>query len=1858
MKTVAHGRRLGALLFLLPALLLWGCDRDPEPAADEPASEAAQAAWAPFIASHSPAQVPASEPLRVRFTRPVVDSEQVGKPIADLVTVSPALAVEAVFVREHELVITPVQPLTPGQTYTVSLAGAVLPGLPLTSRWQFRTAALTQRLDLRLQGLVPVTDGERMSLSGELTTIDRATPDTVARVLRAEQDGRALSLSWQQDSSGRLHTFVVDEIVRGEAASEVLLRWDGRPLGTDQRGERRLRVPARNEFSITDVRITAAERQYIAVTFSEPLDARQNLAGLVRLDGRDATARIEGSTLQVYPPERHTGPVTLRLEGGLRSAGNGRLGEAHEEQLTFVSLRPGVRFVGQGVVLPDTEHLTVPFEAVNVRAVTVTALRVYRDNIGQFLQNNNLDQGYGLQNVGRYLWRREIPLNDLPRDRWQRYLLDVSDLVSESPGALYQLTLSIDRDQTLFGCQDTSPVQDPERPLGNWEARGEVEGSGWDGIEQWYNNSGYVAWSQRHNPCDAAYYVYGHDNAVSDERNLLASNLGLLAKQGHDNRLHVATTLLRTGRAAAGTEVEVFNYQQQRIGRGTTDATGMAVIALDGVPFYMVARRGDDRGYLKLSRGLALPTSQYDVGGVEVRNAVKGFLYGERDVWRPGDNIYLTFVLEDRQQTLPADHPVTLELIDPRGNVVQRRTHTRPVGQFYPFTLRTADDAPTGTWRAVARLGGMRFERPLLIETVVPNRLSLELDAGDEALRVDALPRDAVLSAQWLSGATASGLRADVRARLVPTRTRFDRFTDYTFDDPARSFSSGEQTVHEGRLDSQGRMAFPLKLVHDEAAPGMLRAVFTSRVFEQGGQFSIQSQRQDYHPWPHYVGLRLPAGDEARNMLLTDTDHRVRIAALDNTGQPAALRDLEVSLYKIEWRWWWDQSGESLARYASGAGHEALQRGRVSTNADGEAEWSLRINHPEWGRYLLRVCDTRGGHCTGEVFYMDWPGWAGRAREERGDGPARLTLYSERTDYKVGETATVQLPDTDGAGRALVSLETGSRILRQFWLDLEQGAGQFQVPITPAMAPNVYVSVTLVQPHAGRGNDRPLRLFGILPLAVSDPATHLEPLLQAPEEVNSDSRFTVTVRETDGRPMTYTLAVVDEGLLGLTGYRTPDPHRQFFRREALGVRTWDLFDEVAGAFAGTLERLVAIGGSDEAELDDEASRRRRFPPVVRFLGAFQLSANETREHEVELPPYLGAVRVMLVAGDNGRYGKAEQTVLVRDPLSLLSTLPRVLGPQETLTVPVNLFVQEAGIDEVVVELDADELFRVTEPRDRVRLDQPGEAIVRLGLAVGDAVGQGDITVRASGGGHEASETVHMTVRSPNPPSLDQVRARVAPGETWTHDFTPHGLPGTNRATLEVSSVPPLNLSQRLEYLIRYPHGCLEQVTSAAFPQLYLPRLLVLDSDQRERTGANIQRAVDRLRGYQLADGSFAYWPGAASVNDWSTSYAGHFLLEARRLGYAVPTEMLDGWREHQRRQARAYVASDETGQLIQAYRLYTLALAGQPETGAMNRLREETGLAVMARWQLAAAYQQIGMPAVVERLVTDLGTSPPERARPDATFASTLRDQALILPVLAARDEHDTAEALARQMADSLSGDQWHSTQAVSWALLALSRFYGIEGQGIEGQGDEELPALSWAWREPGQSEWQPRHLSGVMTQQEVTPEAGEVALRNDSEQPLYLLFANEGVPAAGQETARTAGLRLETRFLGTDGQPLDISRLPQGTDLIARVTVTNTSGRRQTELALTQILPSGWQVNNTRMAGEDEVAVLDYQDIRDDRVLSYLSLNAGEQRTLELSLNASFAGRFYLPGWQVENMYDAAVQGRLAGRWVEVLAR
>jgi uncharacterized protein YfaS (alpha-2-macroglobulin family) len=676
---------------------------------------------------------------------------------------------------------------------------------------------------------------------------------------------------------------------------------------------------------------------------------------------------------------------------------------------------------------------------------------------------------------------------------------------------------------------------------------------------------------------------------------------------------------------------------------------------------------------------------------------------------------------------------------------------------------------------------------------------------------------------------------------------------------------------------------------------------------------------------------------------------------------------VEIKLYKLNWRGWWQKGSEDLTSYLSSRHRSEIKKDTVKV-VKGKGGWKLRIKYPQWGRYLIRARDLEQGHATGRIVYIDWPGWAGRGQKDMPGGATVLSFTADKAEYKVGETVILTIP-TSKKGRGLVSIESGSRTIQTHWINASQKQTKFQFTATEEMTPNVYANVTLIQPHMQAENDLPIRLYGVIPIKVFDPQTRLKPLIESKDVFEPLAKSEIIVKEEQGRPMTYTLAVVDEGLLDLTRFKTPDLWEHFYRREALGVRTWDVYEYVVGAYGGNLERLLSIGG-DGAEEPKAQSKANRFPPVVRFIGPVNLKKGARNRHVIDMPQYVGSVRVMVVAGRQGAYGTAEKAVPVRKPLMILATLPRVLGPQEEVELPVSVFALEKKIKKVKVSVGTNRMVKVFDQMIKeVILKEPGDTVINFKIMAGQATGIARVDVTARGGGERVAQKIEIDVRNPNQAVVDVYEKILEANKKWLVNFAFPGIPGTNRAVLEVSRIPPLNLEGRLDYLIRYPHGCVEQTISSAFPQLCLNKLVDLDDAQKQRVENNITTGITRISTFQNAGGGFGYWPNDSRGNEWSTNYAGHFLLEAKRLGYALPRGIKSQWIKYQRSMARSWSDRGTRSDLMQAYRLYTLALAKSAEMGAMNRLREIKNLSNTARWRLAAAYELSGQSQAAQAVI-------------------------------------------------------------------------------------------------------------------------------------------------------------------------------------------------------------------------------------------------------------------------------------------------
>ena len=1821
--------------------------------------DAVNPAFGSYVAAYTAGVISRESPVRIRFAEEFQDATAPGNEAdVSLFKFKPAIDGKAYWTDNKTIEFKPDALLETGKTYQVAFKLSEIMEVPdELSVFEFSFQTLPQNFEVEIEGLTiyDKKNLQKQKLAGRLTTADIADPGKVEKILTGSQNNQNLAITWEHHPDGKSHGFIVEEIIRSDKAGEVVVKWDGSPLGIDKTGEQIMQVPALGDFKLLSARVVHSPEQYVSLLFSDPLQEKQNLNGLITIAGSgNLRFVIEDNQIRVYPPVRQTGKTTVNLFPGIKNIQNYKMKTTKSVEVAFEQLKPGVRLVGKGVVLPGTDGLVMPFEAVSLKAIQAQITRIYESNIPQFLQVNDLEGNREIRRVGRPLLKKTISLNNqgvTDLGKWNRFTLDLNQLIKAEPGAIYQVQLSFQQKHAAYNCPGMQTTGEGMTTVAdeNQDDYEEDEFSYWDAYENYYYDPDY-RWEERDNPCHSSYYAYGHRTVT---RNLLASNLGLMAKLGNDRQLVVAVTDLQTTDPLSGITVEVYDFQQQLIESTFTGNDGFAAVDLAKKPHLIIAKNGDERGYLKVDDGNALSMSNFDVSGQVISKGVKGFLYGERGVWRPGDDIFLTFILEDKNDQIPDKHPVTFELKNPRGQVKQRQVKTSSVGDMYHFATATDERDPTGNWQATVQVGGAVFRKTLKIETIKPNRLKINLDFGTDKIQAGEQNLTGQLNVSWLHGAPARNLKAEFDVMLSQATTTFPAYAEYTFDDPAREFYSESQKIFEGFLDNNGRAVLNTSLSPESAAPGVLMAHFKGKVFESGGGFSIDRFSIPYYPYTSFAGLKTPKGDRARGMLLTDTTHTVDIVTVNADGKPVSRTGVEVELYKLQWQWWWDQSGRNISNYIGRSHNLPLEKAKINT-VNGRGSWQFKVNHPEWGRFFVRVCDPVSGHCAGKVIYLDWPGWAGRARREFPGAASMLSFSADKEKYEVGEDIKISIPSSDN-GRALVSIENGSKVIEKHWLETRAGETPFMFTATEAMAPNVYVNVSLIQPHAQTANDLPVRLYGVLPVRIDNPGTHLNPVIDMAGELEPQQAVTVKISESDGKPMAYTVAVVDEGLLDLTKFKTPDAWQSFYAREALGVRTWDIFDEVIGAYGGNLERILAIGGDESGGLE-ETTKVNRFKPVVKYLGPFYLEAKEKATHTFVMPQYIGSVKTMVVAAHDGAYGKAEAVTPVRQSLMVLGTLPRVLGPGESVALPANVFVSDASIKNVSVNVSTNEQFTTGgEQTKKLSFNGPSDQLVIFPLQVKPQLGAGKVTVNAKSGNKKASYDIEIEVRNPNPPVVDVIEKLIPAGQTWEADFENVGMKGTNSGMLEVYSIPPLNLEKRLRYLLNYPHGCIEQTVSSAFPQLYLTGVMEINETGLQKIQRNVSAAIARLQSFQNPDGSFSYWPGQPRYDDWSTTYAGHFLIEAQSKGYSVPGELMRKWKQFQRRAARNWRKNPnyQRSDLVQAYRLYALALDNSPEKGAMNRLRESNTLSNVAKWQLAAAYQLAGQPGAAASLVKNAVTNIQPYREQTYTYGSRLRDEAIILQTLSLMGEKEKAFALMKAISEHLNNNNyWMSTQTTAFCLVAATRF-------LETEKPEEGIAFSLKINEKDEESI----TTGLtIAQKPLDVDAGsggKIKVTNTGNQQLYARLVLEGIPQTGDNTTAENNLGLSVIYKDMDGNIIDPAVLEQGTNFTAEVTLNNPGMRgNYHELALTHIFPSGWEIINNRMDNPDYPGQNEqpqYQDIRDDRVYTYFDLPANRRKTFRIMLNASYEGRFYMPTVYCEAMYDNAINARKPGKWVEV---
>ena len=1347
----------------------------------------------------------------------------------------------------------------------------------------------------------------------------------------------------------------------------------------------------------------------------------------------------------------------------------------------------------------------------------------------------------------------------------------------------------------------------------------------------------------------------------SDARTVLLTDIGLVGKRSLDE-LHLWALSTTTLEPLAGVELTLMSRSNQVMGRARTDGDGSALISSLAAygeefdPYLVLAERGEEISFLRFE-DCEVATADFDVAGrPHLQRGYEAFLYGDRGVYRPGDVVHIACLVRGADNRVPEPFPLRLAIKRPDGRDLEEQQARSISAGAVEFTVPVPSYAPTGRYLAELYAVG---ETPIgqldfSVEEFIPDRIRVEVETDRASYRQGETARVTV-TGTMLFGPPAAGRRLEAALRFEPVPFAPPGYASYTFGDPELEFTGYEMTADAGQLDAAGHGTVSFEIPAKMRPPAALQGIVTATVHENGGRAVTARHTIEVHPYPFYVGLRRRQEGYAE----IGIPQEFEFVVLEPDGAAAAPEKLEARFEYMRWHTSLVRDPGGRYRYVSRKSPEHLQTVEVSPET---GRGSFVFTPPEWGQFRVTLTDPDTGARTALLFYASGWGYTPWSLER----PGVIDLELDAASYEPGQEARVLVKAPFG-GRLILTVER-EKVLWSRVVELEENTAELRVRVQPEYMPNVYVTATLVRPRDEADPGAPLRAWGAVPLMVDDSPGRLDLALAVPDETRPLEPLTIDLDLTEtgsDRPpadvAVVTIAAVDEGILQLTGFETPDPVAFFHGKESLDVRTFDIFALLLPELEASAP-LSAAGGDRMAAMRMEhlsPVTARRVKPVALWSGLLETDPDGHARTTFEVPAFNGTLRVMAVASAGSRFGAVAREVRVSEPIVLTPTFPRFCAPGDRFEVPVTLYNDTGRQGRFTLTLTAEGPAAVL-GETRVTVEAAAGQEVAAGFRVEAARAVGTVTFTLTASGNEAaveSET-ELPVRPVAPPETRSSSGSVAGGERALFTLPGGFVSGSIRATLTVSPFPTVEYSGSLQELLRYPYGCAEQTVSQAFPLLYFKDLARQVEPELFDTNAPeyyVEEAIRKLGSMQLASGGFTFWPRSPTVNEWTSVYAMHFMAEARRAGYSLSRRMLSRGIGYLRQLLFARESAPRGSSALQpwilardlrikSYAAYVLALLDEPEPGTMSFLLEtyERDLTLDARILLAGAFALTGDTSTAFRLLpASVNPQSAEARETGGTFSSSVRDNALILTILAdIAPDHAGIPVLVSWLSRQASIGRWGTTQENAWAFLALGKVMQQQPGGaytgsitVDGEQAAELT--------PETVSLAGTHLAGA-----------PVVIEIEGEGRAYFYWEVRGVAVGQSYEEASRGLQVSRRYLRLDGTPAGLDSLAHGELVLVELNITAASQSIE-NVVIDDMLPAGLEIENPRLESRADlprpetgtVLVPDYMDIRDDRLLLFTNLTQGRTMVFRYAARAVTAGWFTLPPVAAECMYDTSLK-------------
>lgn len=1778
--------------------------------------------------------------FEVEFSEALAPDGKVGEWVdGDLIEFEPAISGKYKWDSPNTLLFSPDQPLKPGQDYTARVTDKVLEGTDKKGDFDavnFHTEYFDATRVEFFWTQIPHSEF-KVSVRANLYFNYEVDPKIIGDFLEVEKEGQRIK-NFNVVSTEPDKVIAVDfgEVQQTEKFQEFKIAIGSgltsiaseRPMSDTREYDVKLDPLAR--LAVTNVSSGySSNKGWIEVFTTQAVDEKDIRKYVKISPNKDYKVMTTANSFRLEAAFTPGTIVNLSIKKGMPGLYGGQMEDAYGQEVVMANLSPKLNFAdetGQYLMRGGMENLKV--EAVNVKRANVRIYEVFANNLLYYLysrgggyysdnccgvQNGfvaNTDDyegeyyddyyyddyyyGSDVGNYGRLLHSDSVILGD-NKNRLEDFTVNLNKFLDSRFGGIYVVEVRDDRDY--------------------WR---------------------------------------------KDLKVVSVSDLGIIAKRSNDE-LFVMVNSIRTAEPLSGVDIALISTNNQPLITGKTGPDGIVHFKditgdiKDFVPRMVTARKGEDFNFVDF-KSTEVGLSRFEVGGkMEYSAFYDTYIYGDRNLFRPGETAHFNTIVRDKNLATVSDLPVVMKVINPRGrNFLETKKTLNKEGSA-DLEVELPDYAATGDYSLEVYTGDNQLmsSYKFSVEEFVPDKIRVEAESKQAALESGEELNIDIFS-EYLFGAPCTDHAYEVDVRLRHKSFNSKQFPSYNFHPRKVSNEYLSNDFGEGTLDAEGKDNYSWTAPEGVEASGIIKGTAYVTVFDATGRTVTRNVGFDYLPNDYFVGIK-------SNSWYVGIGDAVPISAVAVSSRDKVLNSFaaEMEVIRYEWRTTLQKNGSGAYKYQSV--RKEIQEEKKQITLSGPTNQSFVPKKS--GQYEIRIRKRGQERYTSKTFYA-YGSSSSTSTSFQVDREGRIEIVADKEKYAPGESAKL-LFKTPFSGKMLVTVER-DRVMDHQIVEVENNSAEISVPVTGDHLPNVFVSATIYKGHSAESATPFLVGHGYQPLTVEEASNKIDVQIEAPDKIKPRRNQEIIVKTNANENVHVTLAVVDEGILQIKNFKTPDPYAFMYAKRKLSVSSYDLYefllDEVASASSSV------AGGDEEGGIGKRANpiTAKRFKLLSFWSGVRKTNSQGEAKISVPIPQFNGSARIMAVAYTGKRFGSADKKMTITDDVVVLPAIPRFLSPNDSIILPVSLMNTTDKSGKVEVKVTTEGPITVSSGGSQsVNLKGKDNQNVKFGLQVGNEVGKGKITISTSGLDKVTSE-VEIAIRPTSPLVVEEDFGRVKAGSNATVQIPSSFLKGTQNTTLSISKFPGIQHAGNLSYLVKYPHGCLEQTTSKLFPQLYFEDLAAAVAPEAFVDGNPVyfvKEGIRKLQSLQLSDGSLAYWPGGSYTNWWGSTFAAHFLVEAKKNGYDVQARTLN--------RLLAYLsdeASDKDTYTYRSYRnnsvmeqirvrkeviysLYVLALAERADISLMNYYRVRPHLLTNdSKYLLAGAFALNKDWNAFKELMPQAFIAENPVRESGGSFDSPVRANAIVLSVLCDVDPNNKQIPSIVKYLSTVSKRQLYNTQDRAWTFLALGKAASKNAKAnikvdvmVAGKKVGTYDNQDWSMQ------------SKLLNGQKVT-------LQASGSGEAYYFWNTEGIKKGGSVDVKEEDKNIVARrkYYSRNGNLITDGRVTQGNLIVCEIELkTGLLGVKN--LVVSDLIPAGFEIENPRLGTSTSLSWIkstlypDHLDVRDDRLLLFTNMRADDTRRYYYMMRAVNAGKFKLAPLGCEAMYDPDFHSYHGAQWVRV---